>query len=415
MIITSTHSRYLKQLSALATDTLVIETLNSMASKLAWLPAGQQWTRIYGRFNPHQEPFALLVLESTNKREGTREPQVILHVDVFTREQYPSAEHELFAFNAALGWVRARPFPADRAIPTIASVLFQAREPATIVRYRPGRRCTVRFDAKGRSRFAKVYPKKFARHERGPRIVSEATELWKSAEQNQLQFAVAKPLGWDDATRTFWQEKIEGVPVLDQLFSENGERLARKIGTAASSLVLSNLKPTHKFDRESQMAASIRSGKELNTRMGSMASRVDAILDKLEQVHATSESRSLPIHGDLDARQWISDGCRLGLTDFDDFALGDPELDAATFLAELEFENAPNHHIKQLSNAFLTGYESAAGHLNRTVIAAYVAHKRIYKALRLARALQPDGDVQAERVLAHASEALFHDIKSNGH
>src|SRR5262249_10581688 len=155
-----------------------------------------------------------------------------------------------------------------------------------------------------------------------------------------------------------------------------------------------------------QMAASIRCGKELCTRVRQTASYVSTMLGTLEQIHTSVRTRCRPIHGDLDARQWLYDGRRLGLTDFDDFALGEPELDAATFLAELEFEVGPNDRISRLKDAFLSGYEAASYLLNRHLLAAYLAHKRIYKALRLARALRPDGDAQAEMVLSNASKSL---------
>ena len=72
-----------------------------------------------------------------------------------------------------------------------------------------------------------------------------------------------------------------------------------------------------------------------------LSKSVDTLLDKLRQVHAAGQNRYRPIHGDLAAGQWVFDGSRLGLIDFDDFASGDSELDVATFLAELEFEDRP--------------------------------------------------------------------------
>jgi hypothetical protein len=384
-----------------------------MSQERAWLPETRDWTRTYGRFNPDQEPFASLIFEQAVNREGARKSQSIVHLDVLTERPAQSTADEVCVFNRALGWVRALPFPADRSIPTIASVLTDGEGTAMIVRYRPGRRCTMRFDNGGHSRFAKVYPNKFARHDRGPQMLAATTELWQAAARRELQFVVARPLGWDGPTRSLWQERVEGTLVLSQLFSDHGEQLARRIGTAAASLLRSDLRPSRTFDATQQMAASIRSGKELSTRVAAVTSRVDALLDQLKRVHRSCESRSLPIHGDLDARQWIYDGHRLGLTDFDDFAFGDPELDAATFLAELEFEARPPDRIQQLNQAFLSGYESAAGLLNRRLLAAYLAHKRIYKALRVARALDPDGGAHAESILVSGSQALMQAIESN--
>jgi aminoglycoside phosphotransferase (APT) family kinase protein len=124
-------------------------------------------------------------------------------------------------------------------------------------------------------------------------------------------------------------------------------------------------------------------------------------------MNGIAESRPLrPIHGDMDANQWLDDGVRLGLTDFDDFSLGDPELDAATFLAELEVEDQPQLPFDQLAEAFLEGYESVGGPLDHSLLSAYLAHKRLFKALRSARALRQDGDVQAERHLVRAQHCI---------
>ena len=41
----------------------------------------------------------------------------------------------------------------------------------------------------------------------------------------------------------------------------------------------------------------------------------------------------MPVHGAPHQHQWLADGQRLGLIDFDRFALGDPELDLAVTLA----------------------------------------------------------------------------------
>jgi aminoglycoside phosphotransferase (APT) family kinase protein len=134
---------------------------------------------------------------------------------------------------------------------------------------------------------------------------------------------------------------------------------------------------------------------------------VERVLGGLHALHARiGVRRPLPIHGAPHVNQWLLRGDGLGLVDFDRFAVGDPERDAATFMAELDFEDRTAVAVEELNGAFLSGYEGAAGQLDTTLLRAYRAHKRLAKALRTARALRPDGDERAERHLARAAECL---------
>jgi aminoglycoside phosphotransferase (APT) family kinase protein len=112
------------------------------------------------------------------------------------------------------------------------------------------------------------------------------------------------------------------------------------------------------------------------------------------------------VHGALHVSQWLEHGDRLALLDYDSLALGDPELDAATFLADLDVENRERVPVDRLGTTFLAGYEETAGPLDSRLLAAYRAHRRLEKALRVARALRPDGDRKAERRLRLALECV---------
>lgn len=99
-------------------------------------------------------------------------------------------------------------------------------------------------------------------------------------------------------------------------------------------------------------------------------------------------------------------GDRLGLVDFDRLSAGDPELDVATFLGELDFEDGLACPVVRLAESFVAGYEASAGGLDCRLLSAYRAHKRLAKALRSARALRADGDTRATRHFRTAHAAL---------
>ena len=394
------HAEYRNQLRSLASDDGILRAITDAARRPAWLCDSRSWTRTYERFSPGQEPFATLVLESSE------EVQAICHVEVSSSRPDMEVADDFITFDEGAGWLRLKRFPADSQLNTLAAVLRTPGRP-TVMRYRPGRRCTIRFDRGGQTRFAKVYPKKFWRYGRGENFISTGQALWHAACSGRLGFAVAKPIGWDSELRTLWQQRLEGAPALTNMFGPEGVTLARRMGEAAATLTLCEVKPHKTFDWMAQVASSIRCGEELAHQIPRLAGRVSELLEGLAGIHGRVGVKPLrPIHGDLDASQWLDEGARLGLADFDDFALGDPELDVATLLVELEFEDALQFSFDELSQAFREGYESTAGPLNEELLIAYTAHKRLSKALRVARALRPDGDERAEQILTNAARSF---------
>lgn len=133
---------------------------------------------------------------------------------------------------------------------------------------------------------------------------------------------------------------------------------------------------------------------------------LDELLRRLALMHAgDTDDRLRPIHGAPHPHQWLIDGGRLGLVDFDGFALGPPELDVATFVAEMEYENPDRIPVADIITRFRRGYESIAGALDDTVLHAYIAHKRLAKAQRNARAVREDNDVRAAAAIDDALAA----------
>ena len=252
----SAHAEYRNQLTSLASDDGILRAIAGAAKRPAWWSFSRSWTRTHERFSPGHEPFATLVFESFE------EIQTICHVEVFSSRPNAQAADDFLTFDEGAGWLRLKRFPADRHLNTLAAVL---RTPgrSTVMRYRPGRRCTIRFDREGRTRFAKVYPKKFWRYNRGENFIATGQALWHAACSGKLGFAVAKPIGWDSELRTLWQERLEGAPALVHLFRPEGLALARRMGEAAATLTLCEVKPHKTFDWMAQLSSSIRSGEEL--------------------------------------------------------------------------------------------------------------------------------------------------------
>jgi aminoglycoside phosphotransferase (APT) family kinase protein len=167
----------------------------------------------------------------------------------------------------------------------------------------------------------------------------------------------------------------------------------------------SGLRPAYALGASEQLRRSRRVAAELARRVPYLADDVDRLLERLAQSHARTAGRPLrPIHGAPHVHQWLEAEDGLGLVDFDRFARGEPELDVATFLAEMDFERGET--VGAVKEAFVDGYEEVAGRLDEVVLRAYRCHKRLAKALRTARALRADGDERAQRHLASAVDCL---------
>lgn len=298
------------------------------------------------------------------------------------------------------GSVRVLPFSDDPGLPTLAGVL-AVNPTAEVLRYRPHHRCTMRVET-DITRFAKVF-----RDGRGIRLYDEGLALWQAAASGGLSFAVAEPLGWDAATRTLWMGEVAGEPVESRLRAPGGPALAERMGLACGEIAASAPAPTQRFSGADQVARSGRYVESLGRLVPHLSDDARQLLDDLAGIHALHGERTLrPIHGAPHMHQWLCAGDQLGLVDFDRHCLGDPELDAATFVAEVDSEDPATTPRELLCDSFLRGYANAAGALEPQLLTAYRVHKRLAKAEKTARKPRVDAGQRAGLHLAEARRML---------
>ena len=392
------HSRYGPQLRILAGDAELLQ----IASTRNYCSPERICRRIYARFKPDSEPYATAVFE------GEGSPQYIFSADLFTVRPVWAEDSGDWVKHPELGHIRFAPFTLDRSLKTLPSVM-AAHPHARVLRYRPLRRCTIRVHEGDLVHVAKIFPDSYEHTNRGRQLVEDEEALWRLTRQADMGFDTARPEQWDAETRTLWQEYVEGSSIWPSLSVQSGCELAFQIGRAAASLTRSTLRLAGTFDAAAQMAASIRHAEELLQSVPEAASQLQQCLETLQAIHddQTESGHGLrPIHGAMAPGQWLIAGSKLYLLDFDDLAFGDPELDVATFLHGLEIGLRSRCVCEEIVNAFLRGYEITAGRLNGRLMGAYLCHKRLYRALRRARSLRPDGDALALQVLQQAYESL---------
>ena len=399
----SSFEQHRDLLTASVSDAVLLPLIAEAGARQSWWRADRTWKRTYGSFDPLQTALITLLFETE------AEPQEICHVEIFAAKPEGISDAEFVLAHEAFGWLKLTRFPHDAQLPTLASVLKNS-PPAKVLRYRPRKRCTIRFEARngGARQFAKIFP-----DERGRQLHEESLALWQMAQTGVLQFNVARPCKWEAATRTLWQEAVPGAPIIEQLKSTEGVALAERLGRAAASLAHAPLGPHEVLDAHAQLQRTRRYAEDLCRRVPSLQDEIDLLLARLAALHAAIPARALvPIHGSPHPQQWLVEGERLGLVDFDRFSWGDPELDVATFIAEMDFEDQAKYPVEQINRAFIAGYETLAGELRRDLLAAYRAHKQFSKALKAARSVRPDGETRAAKNLKRAIYALSENFDS---
>ena len=386
-----------RRLEALAgADEPLLSLLRRVGAEQRWWEEGADWVRRFALFDADRSPFCMVLYETAAG------PQQLCLVQCFARGE-PGEPGEkvgrIELVDPLLGVVRLTRFPHDPGLPTLPAVLAQSTR-ATVLRYRPRKRCTLRVIDRGAERpcFVKVFA-----DQRCEKIHQDSLDLWEASCRGGLDFAVARPLRCDADLRALWQGVVTGAPILDQLFCAHGHGMAERMGRACASITGAGLRPIRQDGPQNQARRTARRGRELSRRLPALASDIDDFLSRLSALLAGIDPQPLyAIHGAPHAHQWLDSGERLGLVDFDGLCIGHRELDVATFLAEMDYEDPGKMPVDELNQAFVDGYQAVAGRLNPELLRAYRAQKHFSKAFKASGQLRVDRERRAQRKLARA-------------
>jgi hypothetical protein len=384
--------RYRARLTALANEGAARTALDAAP----FWPAGFRWTPIFERFYPGAAPYAVQVFES---RDGAA--QSIARVEAFDAPSSEAVDGEWWSRHTVIGALRVTTLGADTSLPALASIVGDGTE-TTVVRYHPGLRCTVRTVRNGAEVFGKIFS-----DDRGRELCEDYERLWRASVAREISFNVARPIAWDEANRTLWQAAVPGCAVRPRLRTDEGPALARRIGEALGSLAQSHVRTRRAVSLHDEVERAERHAAELVCRVPSLAEKVKGFLRRTAVFREMEQSRApRPIHGAPAAAQWLATAERLGLVDFDNFALGDPEVDIASLLANFDFEDVPRDRARELGTQFIEAWEGVAGPVDRVRLDFHRGHRHLRKALRAASAIRPDGDSRAAALLHRSAELL---------
>lgn len=281
------------------------------------------------------------------------------------------------AFGAPLAHLPAQDmlcwaWPNDPGLPQLPTLLdprrLQAHLPAgcaqgavvtevQALRYEPERRATLQCRlSDGRL----IYGKTFC-DEHGATVLARFEQAWARAAQDAGAATVAQPLGFDRATRSFWQAAAPGLPLV-QLSHAQAEPALQRLGLALARLhavpmALGAAEHTvaHWLDEAQGRAKKIaRVAPELGGRAMALV---------VQLTEAAAQLPALPlslVHGDFHPEQvWVHEGRPL-LFDFDEFALGHPMEDLAAFVTKMQQRGLPQAECAAGTHALLQGYRQAA-------------------------------------------------------
>ena len=367
------------------------------AARAAWAAercgAVGPWRRMYGRLRPGRSPWAVLVYQAADAGPTVQ-------VGVFGSSDSPAeGRRSGTPPRDADGRIDITRCEDDPALPGLRAVL-AGLDDATVVRYRPGHRCTVR----GRTRSGARYVKVLAEHADDQR---ETRLRWDAAGSGALSFTVAEPHGWDERTLASWYGVVPGRPVLPALLGPGGRRLAERIGRSLGELAVSPLRPERTSTPEDQLMrtqrALVRAAAAAPALSDSLARAGDALADAHQRL---PERPLVPVHGAAHLGQWlVDDDARLGLVDFDRWSRGDPEFDLALLLVDLG-SHVSTTSTEKLEEAVLVGFRAVAGEPDPRRLLLYAVHRRVAGVARTACAVRPDAADRAALRLEKLNAAL---------
>jgi aminoglycoside phosphotransferase (APT) family kinase protein len=256
----------------------------------------------------------------------------------------------------------------------------------TPVRYRPGERHVLRYEAEGGENARVLYTKLYQTQEgadRANRIARRITE-WLETRGGRLKGA--RPFAVLEADAAILYPKISGKP-LSRMLQRPGKNLTEALRAAGEGLrYLHDGPPSLSADLVenpygNEMRLIARASEHLQVLLPEGYTRVEAILRRAaEQLAGMPQEAATFTHSDFKADHLLVRPGGLTLIDFDTCALADPALDVGKFLADLDywFTRYRLSGAGQAQTEFLQGY-------SRGVPPERLQRSRVFHALVLVK------------------------------
>jgi hypothetical protein len=290
----------------------------------------------------------------------------------------------------------------------------------TPIRYRPGERHVLRYDAVGSTRTAErtgtratVFAKLHA-DEQGARsfLVAVGVADWLAACRTGV--TAVRPLAYVAADRTALYPWVAGSP-LSRRFRSPRQDTAKHLADAGAALHALHRAPAslaRDLDRQ-DFAAEVkliaRASEHIHALLPAAGTAITEVLDRAQALHARLPQEPPAFaHCDFKADHLLVSPAGLMLIDFDTCCLADPALDLGKFLADLHWWHIAYGRpgVQWAQDRFLDGY-------GRGVPEARLLRARLYEAVQLlklaarrVRLFDPDWALRTEHLIGRARTSL---------
>lgn len=238
-------------------------------------------------------------------------------------------------------------WPHDPAMPQLSTLLDpRSADPwwsgragrVQMLRYTPEGRVSLRYiDERDPGAPRHLYAKTFAGTQ-GEAIDRRIRHFWALSRHETQAPQVAEPLGYDAVTRTVWQAAVDGRPLSGFMAApgDGGWLHGLVAALAAVHRALVSLAEGHRRGLDHWLAELPRRVNKVTRAAPELAPVVNAVVEPLLAAgHVLPPFEATLIHGDCHPDQFLVAGERIVMFDFDEFSVGDPMEDLASFLVKL--------------------------------------------------------------------------------
>ncbi len=234
---------------------------------------------------------------------------------------------------------------------------------ATVVRYKPELRCTIRYDLEWETnntvKTFSVFAKTFA-DDQSDTIYQRTEYFWEQSLNDSGEFTVARPLSLNKTIHTIWQTAVSGRPLIEIINRTNFQDILNSVAKGLARFHNSTMDIKTNSGHEDNL-------EEVRKRLGKIYQTVPEYQNVLQSLLATLEDTATQfptfqetlIHGDFHMEQLLLSDGKIVLFDFDDLALGDPLQDVADFMAQLHFYTFDPDFVIRMSRSFWQSYRDS--------------------------------------------------------
>jgi tRNA A-37 threonylcarbamoyl transferase component Bud32 len=288
---------------------------------------------------------------------------------------------------------------------------------AHVMRYKPGRKCLLRYDLAWDDdgpQLPRIVWARVARQAKFDRSRTNLARLYDAA--LDTGFELPRPLGAVPELAIECFGPVPGV-ALSALTARDGfTGLCRQVGEAIRRFHALELEMDERFDTQAQAMRLAENAAEFAWLMPAAVPRIRRLADAIAaRLRDLAPSPATVIHRDFHGDNILVDGAHLALVDFEDCAMGDAVDDVGTLWAQLRWQSykSPDRsaRIALAREKLLSGYLGSGEALSAARLTTYVAlHCLLYAHQCLRHLLNSDREEHAAAMLAACEAALEGDL-----